>query len=67
MIELVLPELLKYENSQHMIEDLVIKLYENSYLYKFNDLEIRLMDQEKYTVDKTIDNLTLNLMNFRYD
>ena len=42
-----------------MIEDLVIKLYENSYLYKFNDLEIRLMDQEKYTVDKTIDNLTL--------
>ena len=59
MIELVLPELLKYENNQHMIEDLVIKLYENSYLYKFNDLEIRLMDQEKYTVDKTIDNLTL--------
>ena len=59
LIELVLPELLKYENSQHMIEDLVIKLYENSYLYKFNDLEIRLMDQEKYTVDKTIDNLTL--------
>lgn len=59
LIELVLPELMKHGSNQQVIEDLVIKLYENSYLYKHNDLEIRLMDQDKYTIDKIIDNLTL--------
>ena len=64
LTELVIPKLLKSQNNNGLIKEIVEKLYENSYLYKPFDFEMRLM--EGTDINVIIDNLTLYKFNDYY-